>query len=77
VSAPGPGPLRPPPLERYAVAAALWSVATAGLGAVLGGIGLWRPWLVVPILLALAIGCVWASRGLPRIPLDRPPSSPW
>ena len=62
--------LHPPPLERYAVAAALWTVGTAGLGALLGGLGLWHPWLVLPILLAVAVAAAWVTRGLPRIPLD-------
>lgn len=56
------------------MAAALWTVATAALGAGLGGLGLWRPWLVVPLLAALAVAAAWATRGLPRIPLPVGPA---
>jgi hypothetical protein len=64
-----------PPLERYAVATALWTVGTAALAALLGGLGLWRAWLVVPLLLALGVGCAWLVRGLPRIPVGRGPAA--
>ncbi|KAB7741915.1 hypothetical protein GA707_17070 [Nostocoides sp. F2B08] len=57
--------------ERYAVVAALVVLAVAGLGALLGGLGLWRPWLVLPLIVAVALGAVRLTRGLPRIPLDR------
>ncbi|MGA8045832.1 MAG: hypothetical protein WCA30_06140, partial [Dermatophilaceae bacterium] len=57
--------------ERYAVVAALSVLLVAALGAVLGGLGLWRPWLVVPLVVAGVLGAVRLTRGLPRIPLDR------
>lgn len=58
-------------LERYAVAAALSVLAVAALGAVLGGLGLWRAWLVVPLVGAGVLGAARLTRSLPRIPLER------
>lgn len=52
-------------LVRVAVASGLWVIGVSLLAAVLGGVGLWHPWLVLPLVAVLAVACGLAVRRLP------------
>ncbi len=56
-------------LQDLVLGAALWVLGTALLCAALASVGLWLPWLVLPLEVALAVGCGLAVRGIPARPV--------
>lgn len=52
-------------LQTVVVGAAVWVVVMSLLAVVLAGVGIWHPWLVLPLALAVAVGSGWWASGIP------------
>lgn len=52
-------------LQAIVLGAALWVVVVSLLAVVLAGLGLWFPWLVLPLALVAAAACGWWAHGIP------------
>lgn len=52
-------------VQGVVLTAGLWVVGAGVLAALLGGVGWWRPWLVLPSLVALLVGCWLVARRVP------------
>lgn len=56
-------------LQQLVLTAASWVLVVAALAAVLSGVGLWRSWLVLPLLVIAAGACWWGVHGIPSRPI--------
>ncbi|KGN40895.1 hypothetical protein [Knoellia aerolata] len=52
-------------LQTLVLGAATWIVVMSLLAVVLAGLGLWFPWLVLPLSVLAAAGCGWWADGIP------------
>lgn len=52
-------------LQTLVLGAATWVVAMSLLAVVLAGLGVWFPWLVLPLAVVLAVACGWWANGIP------------
>jgi hypothetical protein len=58
-------------MQTVVLAAGAWLVVASALAALLSAVGLWRPLLAIPLLLAAAVGCVVVVRDVPALPVPR------
>ncbi|WP_353950841.1 hypothetical protein V6K52_14525 [Knoellia sp. S7-12] len=52
-------------LQTIVLGAATWVVVMSLLAVVLAGLGVWFPWLVLPLALGAAVACGWWAHGIP------------